>query len=379
MALIKRLLVIVNYPVSAILNKGEYPPGYYNPGDVFDEIHILTTVSDSVDVEKMQFTGGKARVFFYSVPAPSMKSSLGWQPFLLRTWVNRCLSLVKGISPNLVRVHNSFIQGYLAYEIKKELHIPYVMSLHGVWDRDDLGTFTQRFIHIFRKKFEKISLRNSDAVIAVYSPIVRYAKEYGARNIQVIYNAVGAQNIPRKKSYTLSVPPKLITINRMNREKNPENIVRAVKDIDCEYYLVGDGPYRQKIQDLVNELGMEEKVKFVKSMPNHELLNMLIECDVLVSHCDYWGISKSLIESALLGIPVVINDLPAEANGDLQGGWVFLCQNTPDDYRRAIRELLSDQEKRQSLGITANRHASENFDPKLLVEKVATIYRGLMV
>ncbi len=375
----KKLLVIVNYPVSAILNKGEYPPGYYNPGDVFDEIHILTTVLDSVNVEKMQFTGGNARVFVHSIPAPSFKSSLGWQPFLLRNWVGRCMSLVKGISPDLVRVHNSFIQGYLAYEIKKDLRIPYVLSLHGVWDRDDLGTFTQKFIHIFRKKLEKISLKNSDAVIAVYSPIVRYAKEYGARNIQVIYNAVGARNIPRKTSYTLSNPPKLITINRMNREKNPENIVRAVKDIDCEYYLVGDGPYRQKIQDLVHELGLDEKVRFVPSMPNHELLKMLTECDLLVSHCDYWGISKSLIESALLGIPIVINDLPAEANGDLQGGWVSLCSNTPEDYRRAILDLLANSEKRRLLGTTANRHAAENFDPNILIDKVAAIYRDLMV
>ena len=51
MILTVKLLVILNYPFSDILKKGEYPQGYYNPGDVFDEIHILITVQDEVDME----------------------------------------------------------------------------------------------------------------------------------------------------------------------------------------------------------------------------------------------------------------------------------------------------------------------------------------
>lgn len=375
----KKLLVLLNYPVSAILEKGEYLEGYYNPGDVFDEVHILLTVKDSVDVEKMQFTGGRARVFVHSIPAPSMKRSLGWQPFLLRKWVSECLVLVKEISPNLVKVHNSFIQGYLASEIKREFHIPYVMSLHGVWDRDDLGTPLLRFIHLFRKKLEKISIKNADAVIAVYSPVVRYAREYGAKDIHIIYNAVASNETPRKVDYTLSHSPKLITINRLNREKNPENIIRAIKDIDCRYTIVGDGPFMPHIQEVVHETGVEEKVEFIKALPNRELLKKLAESDILVSHCDYWGISKSLIESALIGLPIVINNHPIEKIEDLEGGWVSLCDNTPDSYKKAIQNLLDNNEQRMKLGEAAYLHAQKNFNPETLKEKVAEIYQKLMV
>lgn len=374
-----KLLVILNYPVSDLLKKGEYIDGYYNPGNVFDEIHILLTVKDEVDQEKMQYTGGRAKVFVHSIPAPSMKKSLGWQPVLLRSWVAQCVSFVKEISPNLMRVHNSFIQGYLASEIKRKLGIPYVVSLHGVWDRDDLGTIIHKIIRLFRIKLEKISLKNADAVIAVYSPVVRYARDYGAKNIHVIYNAVAAHDMPKKTSYALSTPPKLITINRMNREKNPENIIRAVKDIDCRYVLVGDGPNRPHLESLVKELNVENKVEFIPSMPNNELLEMLTGCDILVSHCDYWGISKSLIESALLGLPIVINRHPVEPIADLEGGWVSLCDNTPKSYRNAIKSLLLDETKREQLGLSAFEHACESFDPEKLNGKVADIYRELMI
>lgn len=374
-----KLLVILNYPVSDLLKKGEYIDGYYNPGDVFDEIHILLTVKDEVDQEKMQYTGGRAKVFVHSIPAPSMKKSLGWQPALLRSWVAQCVSFVKEISPNLMRVHNSFIQGYLASEIKRKLGIPYVVSLHGVWDRDDLGTFIHKIIRLFRIKLEKISLKNADAVIAVYSPVVRYARDYGAKNIHVIYNAVAAHDMPKKTSYALSTPPKLITINRMNREKNPENIIRAVKHIDCRYVLVGDGPNRPHLESLVKELNVEKKVEFIPSMPNNELLEMLAGCDILVSHCDYWGISKSLIESALLGLPIVLNRHPVEPIADLEGGWVSLCDNTPESYKNAIQSLLLDETKRKKQGLSAFEHAHESFDPEKLNRKVADIYRELMI
>lgn len=379
MTLVKRLLVILNYQVSAILAKGEYPTGYYNPGDVFDEVHILLTVHDEVDSEKMQYTGGRARVFIHSIPAPSMKKSLGWQPFLLKNWISRCVDFVRTISPNLIRVHNSFIQGYLASEIKRELGIPYVVSLHGTFDRDELSTLTQKIIHLFRMKLERISIKNSDAVIAVYSPIIRYARDYGAKNIHLIYNPVGVTKTNKKSSYELSNPPKLITINRQIKEKNPENIIRAIKEIDCQYYIIGDGVIHENLEKVAIETGVEKKVTFIKAMPNPELMKMLAECDLLVSHCDGWGISKSMIEGALIGMPIIMNNHPVEPVPDLQGGWVELCDNSPKGYEDAIRKLLGDENLRRNLGDEARKFASANFDPEETISKISTLYRSLML
>lgn len=377
--MVKKLLVILNYPVSEILKKGEYLQGYYNPGDLFDEIHLLLTVTDSVDIQKMQFTGGRARVFIHSIPAPSMKRSLGWQPFLLRKWVSKCIDLAREISPNLMRVHNSFIQGYLASEIKSELGIPYVMSLHGTFDRDELSTPMQKIIHLFRMKLERISIKNSDAVIAVYSPIIRYAREYGAKNIHLIYNAVGVTQSTKKKTYQLSAPPKLITINRQIKEKNPENIIRAIKNIECEYFVIGDGVIHQRLEAIPREIGVEKKVKFIKAIPNAELMPFLCECDLLVSHCDGWGISKSMIEGALMGMPIIMNKHPVEPVPDLQGGWVKLCENTPEGYETAIKELLSSEDMRKNYGNEARKFAFSKFDPEANISKVAQIYQSLAI
>jgi len=40
------LLVIIPDRVTDILIKGEFQPLYYNPGNLFDEVHILMTNDD---------------------------------------------------------------------------------------------------------------------------------------------------------------------------------------------------------------------------------------------------------------------------------------------------------------------------------------------
>lgn len=374
-----KLMILLNYRVSEILEKGEYLAGYYNPGDLFDEVHILMTVNDSVKSEDMQFTVGRARIFIYSVPAPGFKKSLGWQYFLLQQWIRICIELVREINPNIIRVHNCFIQGYLASEIKKQLGIPYIISLHGVFDRDDLDTFTLRFMRWFRIKLEKISLRNSDAVIVVYKPIIRYAKKYGAKNIHLVYNAVAERNIKQKQDYILSNPRRLVTINRQMFYKNPENIIRAIKDIDCIYEIIGDGQYHDHLKKVAEAVGCVEKVKFIKHISNELLTASLKDYDILVAHCDYWGISKSTIEGALAGLPIIINHHQTEPLPDFEGGWVHLCDNSPEGYKKAILAFLEDQTKRQSLGETAYHHAMENFYPPEMKRKVVELYKSFML
>jgi glycosyltransferase involved in cell wall biosynthesis len=121
----------------------------------------------------------------------------------------------------------------------------------------------------------------------------------------------------------------LITINRQLKEKNPENIIRAIRDIDCRYLIVGDGAYHDYLKTVAEEAGCADKVEFVKAIPNAKLCKMLKDFDLMVSHCDYWGISKTVIEAALCGLPVIINHHSIEPIPDYEGDWVRLCDNSP--------------------------------------------------
>lgn len=375
-----RLMVIVPDRLSDLIRKGEVTERYYNPGELFREVHLVLANDDRPDLAGVQPMVGAAQLHLHNLPARPRYfiRTLGWQTPLIEPYLQRAVDLAREIKPQLVRTHNNFIEGVMAQRIKQALGVSYVTSLHGVWDVDDRKTVVDRLRASFRTKLERQSLAFADAVIAVYAPIVRYARAYGAKQVELIYNVVAGSHIERKTRYQLGKPPRLITINRQVIEKNPENIIRAVAELDCSYTLVGDGPLHEPFRALAEKLGCADRVEFIKSAPNAELCRRLKDFDMMVSHCDYWGMSKTIIEAGLAGLPIVINRHPEIPIEEYRGGWIVECENTPEGYRAAIAELLGSEARRKELGAKASKIAGERFDPDTMEACTVALYRDVM-
>ncbi len=379
----KKLLVIIPDRLSVLIQKGEVVPRYYNPGNLFDEVHIMMTNDDKPDLQLVQLMVGDAKLVLHNFSPPEnfFRNTLGWQPFLMKGWIKEFLSIVTKVAPNLIRTHNNFMEGYLASEAKRSFGIPYVTSLHGVWDIDDLSTFKSRVHRIFRKKLETITLTNADAVICVYSAILKYAKTHGCSNSYLIHNFVGGDYITHKTTWELSRPIRFITVNRQLPEKNPENIIRALSSInyDFKYTLIGDGQLHEHLKDLARTLRIYEKIEFIKSLPNKDVCSLYAQSDFMVSNCHYKGISKTIIEAGLAGLPIILNHyrdgykLP-----EYKGDWICNCEDTPEGYADAITQLIQNASKRQALGEKALAKSTESFSSDALEKKVASIYQSLL-
>ena len=46
--------IFPNDPIIAYLEKGEIKERYFNPNNIFDEIHIISFIDKDVEVEKVQ-------------------------------------------------------------------------------------------------------------------------------------------------------------------------------------------------------------------------------------------------------------------------------------------------------------------------------------
>jgi glycosyltransferase involved in cell wall biosynthesis len=148
--------------------------------------------------------------------------------------------------------------------------------------------------------------------------------------------------------------------------------------MDCYYTIVGDGHLHESLRSLAAELGCADRVEFIKAIPNAELCARLQEFDLMVSHCDYWGTSKTLIEGALAGLPIVINKHPEIEIAEYRGGWIVECENTAEAYGAAIADLLADGQRRQSLGELAFETACDRFDPGQMEHRTVALYRELL-
>lgn len=374
-----RLMVIIPDSLSALLAKGEMIARYYNPGELFREVHIVSTSDDRPDLTALQKAVGSARLVFHNLPVGRRYfiRTCGWQAPLIEPFLRRGVDLARRIRPSLVRTHNNFLEGVLASRIKEKCGIPFVVSLHGVWDVDDRRTRLARVKATFRRKLERISLTSADSVIAVYEPIIRYAKSRGARQVELIYNVVAGSEIACKTDYRLHTPPRLLTVNRQVDDKNPENVIRAIAELDCRYTLVGDGPLHEPLKKLARDLGCADRVEFIKAMPNADLCASLKDFDAFVSHCDYWGMSKTIVEAALAGLPIIINRHPEIVVGEYAGGWILECENSALGYRSAISSLLQSMERRREQGQAAYEAARRRFDPEAMERRLTGLYLGL--
>lgn len=381
----KILLVIIPDALSALVQKGEVTARYYNPGNLFDEVHILMTNDDNVNPDDVQKTVGQAKLHIHNLGSVSFKDTLGWHSFLLKPYVNKSIAFAREIQPSLIRTHGNYLNGYLAAQIKKQLNIPVVVSLHTHPDESRRGTtpwrssFGKRLSLEIQKKFERETLENADCVIPVYESIREYASRYGAKRVEVIYNVINPTSLQRKMCYQLHQPPRVISVGRQIPYKVPDNLVRAIAEIDVELTLVGNGEYHEYLKSLAQECGITDRIIFKPAVPNEELCRMLPEYDIFATHTDYPEIPKAVMEPLLTGLPVIVNHrCRGKPVFEFQGDWVYLVENTKEGYLNALRKLIADDVFREALGQRGYTYAWNQFAPDKMEQKVVDLYRELV-
>ena len=81
----------------------------------------------------------------------------------------------------------------------------------------------------------------------------------------------------------------LLTVSRLNPEKNVENIIRAVgllvgqnKFPFKKYYVAGEGPLRDSLKKLVSDLKLTEVVEILGFVRDEELTKLYLEASVVI-------------------------------------------------------------------------------------------------
>lgn len=371
------LVVIAEDELSAIVSKGEVTPRYYNPRDMFDEVHLLLLNDDDVSAEELAPMAGGARLRVHRLGRVRLRDTLGWRPSLIEPWVKRAVGIVEEVRPLAVRAYGNYLAGYVGAEVRARTGVPLVVSLHARhddWARPLLDV-KGRLISALRDRLEHHTLANTDVVIGVYRQLLEYASGYGARDVRLIYNSVNDRCLLPKTDYAVGSPPTVISVGRHCREKDPALIVRAIGGTETRLELVGQGPLTDRLRRFARRGGLGERVRFTPAVPNDVLCHTLREHDVFAIKCDFFGIPKTLIEAMLAGMPCVVNRRPGEPVPEIPEDAVMLVDGSEEGYREAFRELLSSEERRRDLGRRALTYAWRTFAPVAMEERVADVYR----
>lgn len=158
------------------------------------------------------------------------------------------------------------------------------------------------------------------------------------------------------------VPPKpgrICFIGRLEEQKNLFALLEAVKGLDVELVLVGNGGLRE---------GLEAKARaehipaqFLGALPHGALAEVLNGAQVFILPSLYEGHPKTLIEAMACGLPVIGTDVPGIRDLIVHRETGFLCGTSPAEIRQAIQEVLGDKALQERMGRKAREFVVEHF------------------
>jgi len=352
--------------MNVLHKKGEIKERYYNPGNLFSEVHMVSFSNDDIEAEKVKIVVGNARLFIHSVGRPNF--------FNLIFYPWRLLFLIRKIGPDIIRAYDISLRGAFACFIGKRLRIPVIISLHINYDEQ--RKYDKRAILIIRKVFEYYSLTNSDIIICVSEYVKNFVLHYRRNGIELLYNRVEVDRFLCKDRVTdPSSAFRLLCVSRMEKQKNQECIIAAIKDLNVILTLVGDGKLYSYLNSFAESLDIKDKIIFIKSVPNSEIHDYYQRADIFVLSSHYEGFCIPIIEAMAAGLPIVASNLPVIA--ELIGDCGLLCENTVSDFKEKINLLLNDNDLRSKLGQKA-RERVKMFDSEGLEKQEKDIYEKLM-
>jgi len=234
-----------------------------------------------------------------------------------------------------------------------EITPEFYMSKYGIKD-------TALLIRLL-KWVEAKSFKYADHVLTINHPIEALMVERGLPRSRstIIMNSVDeaffaqSPGSPDKVSDKTRNPTFVMmyhgTLTRLyGLDLGIEAFAQAEKDMPgAEYWILGDGPERPRLQALAAQLGVADKVRFVGSVRPEEIPHWLMQCHagVLSTRRDIfldYSFSNKLSEYIVMRKAVICSRLKAIRHYFSEEALAFFEPNNPADLARQMVHLYQD-------------------------------------
>jgi glycosyltransferase involved in cell wall biosynthesis len=126
---------------------------------------------------------------------------------------------------------------------------------------------------------------------------------------------------------------------RLVKEKSLDTLIKSVANIpSVELYIAGDGPEKQNLNKLVQELDLSTKVKFIGYID--DMVGFYHQLDLFVLTSSNEGLPLSILESQSCNVPVLCSDVGAVREGVCQKTGHLITVNTVNEFHIAIQAQM---------------------------------------
>jgi glycosyltransferase involved in cell wall biosynthesis len=204
----------------------------------------------------------------------------------------RLASLVRKNKIDVIHAH-SRVPAWIAMFTSKMSGKPFIVTAHAYFST--------------QVKWIYIPYRGAKRVICVSRAVQRSMENCFAENTVVIRNGMPPADNTWKNSGSSTVH--FLFIGRLTRLKGLQDILKVMPDIAESWILdvVGDGPFREELEETAKSLGLKEKVVFHGFRDDPDTWMVRSDCLLFPSYIE--GMPLTLARAIQIGIPVIASDI----------------------------------------------------------------------
>ena len=349
-------------------------------------------ISEGAEIHRIKyFIPAKMQRLFYGSGLPanigtSILPFIQLPIFSLLQYI-KVKNLIKKIRPDIIHVHWGFPQGLPVMNSKK----PYIVTIYGG------EVFMTKKFHLIWI-LDKI-MENSYKTFTLTSGLTKVMREYGFRSkLQSIPlgfdKEVFNPNIKDYKKirakYCKNNELMILSVARLVEKKGLEYLIRAFHKVnkkrkDVKLVIVGSGILRNKLEQLVKDLKLNDNVFLVGEITHDVLPKYYKASDIFVlpSIIDSQGDRETqgvvYVEAMATKIPVIgtnTGGIPDVISSKNLG--ILVEQKNPDQLTEAILKLLNDKDLREYYADNAYNHVMKNFTWESIANKYIKVYNEIL-
>lgn len=299
---------------------------------------------------------------------------------------SRMVDVVQFEKLDILHVHYAIPHAsaaYLAQQILKEkgISIPFITTLHGT-DITLVGK-DKSFLPVV-----EFSINKSSGVTTVSHSLKKDTLDSFQINneIEVIHNFINLKRFLKiekphfRKLVAQDDERILIHISNFRKVKRTEDVIKMfdllVKHLPSKLLMVGDGPERQKCEELCRELKICDSVKFLGKQEAVEELFAISDLMVLPSESESFGLAA--LEAMACHVPVLSSNAGGLPELIINGENGFMCEvGDIESMAESAKKVLSSEAILKEFKAKAYKTA-QKFDIEIILPQYESYYKKIL-
>jgi len=326
--------------------------------------------------------------YLNSVPFAVYEKARMALPFLPLT-----LTKIYQFNPDIIHFHSPFTVGLNGIMTSRILKIPLIGTFHGYFMEpeylriiglDKIKLDNSKILNSLLWKYSNFHYNQADLIISPSNATKNDLIKHGLKKpIKVISNGIDMKNHQLTCKFDLPKNKYFLYVGRVSVEKSLDILIKAFagfvqKNLENDLVIVGDGPARKDLEDLVDNLGLKTRVHFLGMIERNKIFHSNIYDQALAFATASTSETQciSVLEAMSFGLPII--GVKSRALPELIKNNGIVCR--PDNIQEITQALLKikkDEKKRQQFAHNSLR-LIKHHDINTTIAELEKTYQKLI-